>query len=80
MSAETVAAGLKLGAKFGEVVTLAVVNDPSAAIFVEDGLMASGEIDDREAAHAKASAVGHVNSFIVRYTICWHMWCAQELR
>src|SRR6266849_3015064 len=77
MSAETVAAGLKLGAKFGEVVTLAVVNDPSAAIFVEDGLMASGEIDDREAAHAKASAVGHVNSLIVRYTICWHMWCTR---
>src|ERR1017187_3807541 len=62
---EAMAAAFELGAEFGEIVNLAVENDPCAAVFVEDGLMASGEIDDAEAAHAEASAVGDVKSLIV---------------
>src|SRR5450631_601965 len=59
------AAAFQLGAECGEVVNLAVEDDPRAAIFVEDGLMASGEIDDAEAAHAETRAVGDVEPFIV---------------
>src|SRR5450759_4098905 len=62
---EAMAAAFELGAEFGKVVNLAVENDPCVAVFVENGLMASGEVDDGEAAHAEASAVGDVESLIV---------------
>jgi hypothetical protein len=58
-------AAFEFGPEFGEIVNLAVENDPCAAVFVEDGLMASGEVDDAEAAHAEASAVSDVKSLIV---------------
>src|SRR5208337_5514903 len=63
--AEAMPAAFKLRAEFGKVVNLAVENDPCAAVFVEDGLMASGEVDDGEAAHAETGAVGDVESLIV---------------
>ena len=62
---EAMAAAFELGAEFGKVVNLAVENDPCAAIFVEDGLMASGEVDDAEPAHAETSAVGDIESLVV---------------
>jgi hypothetical protein len=65
VGAEAMAAAFELGAKVEEVVDLAVVNDLGAAVFVEDGLMASGEVDDAEAAHAETGAVGDVESLIV---------------
>src|SRR5208337_3007584 len=62
---EAVAAVFELRAKFGKVVDLAVVNDPGAAVFVENGLMASGKVDDGEAAHAETSTIGDVDSLVV---------------
>jgi hypothetical protein len=65
MSAEAMAAAFELGAEFWKVVNLAVVDDPCAAVFVEDRLMPTGEVDDAEAAHAETRAVGDVESLIV---------------
>src|SRR5208282_2116167 len=65
VSVEAVASAFEFGAEFGKVVNLAVVYDPGGAVFIENGLMASGEIDDGEAAHAQTSAVGDVESLIV---------------
>src|ERR1039458_2535976 len=62
---KAMAAAFELGAEFGKVVNLAVENDPCAAVFVEDRLMAAGEVDDTEAAHAETSAVGDVESLVV---------------
>src|ERR1700690_160399 len=44
---EAMAAAFKVGTKLGEIVDFAVVDDPRAAIFIKDGLVAGGEIDDR---------------------------------
>jgi len=63
--AEAMAATFEIGAKVGKVVDLAVENDPGAAVFVEDGLVAAGEVDNAEAAHAETGAVGNVKSLIV---------------
>src|SRR5271165_2057528 len=63
--AHAMAVVFELGAEFEEVVNLAVENDPGATVFVEDRLMASREVDDAEAAHAEASAIGDVDSLIV---------------
>src|ERR1019366_5893402 len=62
---EAMAAAFELGAEFGKVVNLAVENVPGAASFVENGRIASGKVDDGEAAHAEASAVGGVESLVV---------------
>src|SRR5271157_314049 len=62
---EAMAAAFELGAEFGKVVNFAVENDPCVAVFVEDGLMSSGEVDDAEAAHAETSAVGDVETLVV---------------
>jgi hypothetical protein len=35
------------------IVNFSVENDPDGTVFVADGLMASGKIDDAEAAHAE---------------------------
>jgi hypothetical protein len=59
------AAALEFRTKVGEVVNLTVENNPGAAVFVKYGLMAPGEIDDAEAAHAQTSAVGDMDSLVV---------------
>ena len=59
------AAAFEFGTEFREVINLAVENDPRAAVFVEDGLMASGKIDDREPAHSETGAVADVEALIV---------------
>src|ERR1700686_1245141 len=65
MRVEMMAPAFEFGSKFGEVVNLAVENNPGIAIFVEDRLMASGEINNTQAAHAQTGAVGDVEPFIV---------------
>src|SRR5258708_8518674 len=62
VGAEAMATAFELGANVEEVVDLAVVNDPGAAVFIEDWLVAAGEVDDAEAAHAETSAVGNIKS------------------
>src|SRR6202167_1235755 len=69
VGAEVMATAFELRAQVGKVINLAVEHDPRAAIFVEDGLMASGEVDDAETAHAKTSAIGDVESFVIRAAV-----------
>ena len=79
LRSEAMAAAFEVGTKLGKVVDLAVVDDPGAAVFVEDGLVAAGEIDDAEAAHAEARAIGDIDAFIVRAAVHdrSHMWCTR---
>jgi len=51
------------------VVDLAVKNDPGAAVLIGDGLLASGQIDDREAAHAETDATVYVKAVFVRTAV-----------
>src|SRR2546421_5808602 len=45
---EAVTAAFQLRSKFGKIVDFPVKNDPRAAVFVENRLMASGQVDDAE--------------------------------
>ena len=63
---EAMAAAFEVGTKLGKIVDFAVEDDPGAAVFVKDGLVAGGEIDDGKPAHAEARAIGYVDAFIVR--------------
>jgi len=56
LGAEAVAQRLELGHEFLEVVDLAVKDDADAAVLVEKRLLAGGDVDDRQAAVAKAQA------------------------
>src|SRR5579863_969182 len=65
MGAVDVAAGLKLRSQFGVVVDFAVEDDPGGSVFVAKWLMAGGEVDDAEAAHAEADRAGGVNAVVI---------------
>jgi len=54
--AEGVAALFEHWPQFGEVVNLAVEDDPDTLVFVRDRLIASVEINDGEATHGKSHA------------------------
>ena len=62
---EAVAFGLQLGTQFAEVVDLAVAHQPERFLEVRQRLMASGKIDDRQAAHRDAAFSVDVHAFIV---------------
>ena len=51
VSAERVPGLEELRAQLAVVVDLAVADDPESFVFVRDGLMAAGEVDDRQPAH-----------------------------
>jgi hypothetical protein len=53
---EAVTAFFKISAQFGEVVDLAVENDPNCFVFVEHRLVSAGQIDNAETAHAQSHA------------------------
>jgi hypothetical protein len=55
--------------QLGEVIDLAVVDDPNRAVFVEDRLMAPRQIDDTQAAHAQADAIFYEYAFVIGTTI-----------
>ena len=63
---KAVAAFFQFRTKLRKVVDFAVIDNPGAAIFIENGLVTTGEIDDAEPPHAKASAVGDIDAFVVR--------------
>src|SRR5208337_3141769 len=66
---EAMAAAFEFGAEFGKVVNFAVEDDPGAAVFVEDRLMAAGEINDAEAPHPKSRAVLDEDALVVRTAV-----------
>jgi hypothetical protein len=59
------AAIFKFFTKLGKVIDLAVEYGPNGAIFVKDRLMAPGQIDNAEAAHAQSHAIFDENALIV---------------
>src|SRR5208282_1314645 len=69
LGVEAMAAAFELRAQFGKIVDFTVVDDPGAPIFVENGLMPAGKINDGKTAHAKASAIGNVNALVVGTTV-----------
>ena len=56
----------QLCAQLAEVVDLAVEHDPDGTVFVVDGLMASGEVDDAQPPHPERDAVVHPHPFVIR--------------
>ena len=66
VSAVLVAASDELFAQGLVVVDFAVEDDPERAIFIRERLVAGGEIDNAEAAHADAEAAIDVKALVVR--------------
>src|SRR5262249_32227107 len=62
---ELVAARDQIGAQFLVLVDLAVEDDPDAAIFIGDGLVAGIEVDDGEAAHTDGAAAIDIDAFLI---------------
>ncbi len=66
LGAEGVPRRLKLGAQLAVVVDLAVVDEPDSLVFVGEGLMAPGAIDDAQAAVPEAYRLSLERSSVVR--------------
>ena len=47
-------------AQLGEIVNFAVEHHPDGFVFIVDGLVAAGQVDDAEPAHAQADVVLHI--------------------
>jgi len=60
-----VAASFEFGTEVQEVVDFSVEDDPRIAFLVEYGLMASRDINNREAAHAETGAVDDIDAFVI---------------
>ena len=59
------AARLELAAQLAEVVDLAVADEPQRAVRVGERLVAAGEVDDREPAHAERAGAVDVHALVV---------------
>ena len=66
LGVEAMAALFQFRAKFGKIVDLAVVNDPRAAVFVENGLVPARQIDDAETPHTQPGTIRDIDAFVVR--------------
>ena len=62
---EAVAEGLELTPQFSIVVDLAITYEPQRALRVRKGLVAPGEVDDREAPHADGARAVRVKALVV---------------
>jgi hypothetical protein len=61
-----VTASFELRPQGSVVVDFAIENDPKRAVLVTDGLMASREVNDAEAAHAEANGAVGVDAVVIR--------------
>ncbi|SRR6266446_1445719 len=52
-----------------KIVNLAVEDDPNALVFVADGLVTTGHVNDRKPPHAQPDAAAAVLSEIIRTTV-----------
>jgi hypothetical protein len=66
---EIMAALFQVPAQFGEVVDLSVENDPDVFLFVVDGLMPAGKVDDAQSPHPQADGTLGIDAFIVRAAV-----------
>ena len=69
VGAVDMAARLKLRPQFGVVVDFAVEDDPQGAVFVAERLMAGGEVDNAETAHAESNRTCGVDAVVVRTAV-----------
>src|SRR5437667_7550323 len=60
---------LELGTKDGEIVDLAVEDDPDRAIFVKDGLMSAVQIDNAKTPHTESYAIFDIYALVIRTTM-----------
>jgi hypothetical protein len=66
VSRQMMASGLELRTKLRVVVNFSVENHPDRPVLVEHRLVASGKIDDAEAAHPESRSVLDEDSFVIR--------------
>src|SRR5579864_1100639 len=66
---ETVPASLKFRAKIAVIVDLAVEGYPDSLVLIRKRLVASGQVDDAEAAIAEAELPVKMKTFIVRAAV-----------
>src|SRR5689334_3235902 len=65
MGVELVPLLLQLRAQFGKIVDFPVIDDPYCLIFVVDGLMPAGHVNDAEAPHSQAHRPMRVDAIII---------------
>src|SRR6266566_3477115 len=63
---EMMAARFKLWAEFRKVVDFAVENDPGGTIFVEDGLMSTGKINNAQTTHSQTDVLPGEQALVIR--------------
>jgi hypothetical protein len=56
---------LQFRAQFREVVDFAVENDPNGPIFVVDGLVATGEVDNAKTSHPQSDIVSRKHTLVI---------------
>src|SRR6185369_8906994 len=69
MRAVAMAQGFQLGAQRRVVVDLAVVGEDVAPVRAGHGLVAAGDVHDREPAHAEAEVAVRVHTLVVGTTV-----------
>ena len=62
-------AAFEFGPKLGKVIDFTVKHHPDRPVFIEDGLMAAGNVNNAEAAHTQSGTVLNEDSLIVRTTM-----------
>ena len=69
LGAITVATSDQMLAQRPVIVDLAVEDDPDRTVFIADGLMAGGKVDDAKAAHAQADLALREDAVVVRTAV-----------
>jgi hypothetical protein len=69
MCGKAMAAAFQFVAKTGKIINFAVEDYPDGSIFVEDGLVASGKVNDAEPAHSQPGVILDEDAFVIRTAI-----------
>src|SRR5216684_4542483 len=65
VSIKTMAAGFEFRPQFRKIVNFAIEDDPRGTVFVEDGLMTAGKVNDAEPPHSQTGVVSRKNALVV---------------
>src|SRR5580704_14589652 len=69
MGIEMVPAPFQFSAQFEIVIDFSVEDRPHRVVFIVDGLLATGNIDDAQPAHAQTNRAPNIQTFIVRSAV-----------
>jgi hypothetical protein len=69
MGVEVVATSFEFGSQLGKVINLAIEDRPYRLVFVVNGLLTAGYVDDAEPAHAQADRSTNVKTLVVRSAV-----------